>query len=89
MLESDQAAVVETRSSRSQPLREAEVAELLRQVDTVVIARGKSVRRQAAADTAPEDLQGPTGGYRAPLVRRGATLLVGFHPATLAELLAE
>ena len=87
MLEKEHAAVGETRSSKSRPLSDAEVADLLRQMDTVVIARGRSVRRQAASETALADLRGPTGGFRAPLLRRGATLLVGFHPEALDDLL--
>ena len=89
MLDREQAAVGELRSSKSRPLGEAEVAALLSQVDTVVIARGTAVRRQPASATSPADLTGPTGGYRAPMVRRGRTLLVGFNPAALAELLAD
>ena len=88
MLDREEATVGELRSSKSRPLDEAEVAALLRQVDTVVIARGKVVRRQEAASTSPDDLRGPTGGFRAPMVRRGRTLLVGFHPGELAALLA-
>jgi hypothetical protein len=87
VLERHHTTVGETRSSKSRPLNDAEAAELLRQVDTVVIARGGSIRSQAASETALADLRGPTGGYRAPLLRRGATLLVGFHPETLAGLL--
>jgi hypothetical protein len=82
------AEISEQRSSKSRPLGDDEVADLLRGVDTVVIARGKAVRRQTAAETAPDDLKGPTGGYRAPLLRRGGTLLVGFHPDELRRLLA-
>ena len=89
MLDREQAAVAEQRSSRSRPLADAEVTDLLRQVDTVVIARGRSVRRLPAAEATIADLKGPTGGYRAPIVRRGTSLLVGFHPETLASLLAE
>ena len=88
MLDREQVAVADLRSSRSRPLDEGEVAGLLREVDTVVIARGKAVRRQTAAETTPDHLRGPTGGFRAPMVRRGRTLLVGFHPEALAALLA-
>jgi hypothetical protein len=31
-------------------------------------------------------LKGPTGNYRAPIVRKGKTLLVGFHAETLESL---
>ena len=42
----------------------------------------------AAALHYAHELRGPTGKIRAPLVRRGRTLLVGFHRDSLAALLA-
>jgi hypothetical protein len=79
--------IAEERSARRAPLDEAEARRLLEQVDTVVIARGRAVRRMAAGAAEPRDLEGPTGNYRAPLLRRGGTLLVGYHPEALEELL--
>lgn len=60
---------------------------LLAAVDEVVIAKGKAVRAVAAKDVALDDLKGPTGNYRAPMLRVGKKLLVGFHPVTLESLL--
>jgi hypothetical protein len=37
--------------------------------------------RQATLD----DLRGPTGNFRAPMVRIGRRLLVGFHEETLRK----
>jgi hypothetical protein len=34
----------------------------------------------------PADLKGPTGNYRAPIVRKGKTLLVGFNLDALEKL---
>jgi hypothetical protein len=79
--------VAEERSSRKQPLTDAEVKALLAAVDEVIVARGRRAERIPARQARPADLKGPTGAYRAPLVRRGRTLLVGFHGESLEELL--
>ena len=39
-----------------------------------------------SADTTVDQLKGPTGNYRAPIVRAGDRLLVGFHAETLEAL---
>jgi hypothetical protein len=88
VLEAHGAAVAEERSCRGRPLSDREVRELLRAVSRVIVARGRAVVELRAADVAPTDLKGPTGNYRAPLVRRGATLLVGFHREALERLLS-
>lgn len=80
-------SVVAERSTR-QPLSDVEVRQLLAGVDRVVLARGRRAESRAAAEVTPDDLRGPTGNFRAPMLRRGRTLLVGFHPESLAELLA-
>ena len=85
MLRSREVAVKEERSSRN-ALTEPEVAELLRGVEEVWIARGKNVEKCAAETATPDDLRGPTGNFRAPMLRRGRRLLVGFHAASVAEL---
>ncbi len=68
-------------------MRDADVKALLAVVAEVVIAKGKAVRAAAAKDVALDDLKGPTGNYRAPMLRVGKKLLVGFHPDALEELL--
>ena len=85
MLLSRKVAVKEERSARN-ALSEREVKELLASVDEVWIARGKKVEKLAADAAKPEDLRGPTGNFRAPVLRRGRRLLVGFHAASLEEL---
>jgi len=62
------------------------VRALLASVREVVIARGKKAERRPAGEVRPADLKGPTGNFRAPIVRRGKTLLVGFHRESLEEL---
>ncbi len=73
----------EERSTR-QALAPDEVGALLTSVDEVWIARGRKVERRPARAVGVDDLRGPTGNIRAPLVRFGRRLLVGFHAETLA-----
>ena len=76
----------ETRPSKSHPLTDTEVRGLLKEVETVLIAKGKKVVEAKAAETKVDDLRGPTGNIRAPLVRVGKKLLVGFNPEALRGL---
>jgi arsenate reductase-like glutaredoxin family protein len=87
VLERRKAVIATERSARKEPLTDKEVRDLLKQVGTVVIAKGKKSNRFEASEVKPADLKGPTGNYRAPIVRRGKTLIVGFSPETLDELL--
>jgi hypothetical protein len=78
--------VAAERSTR-EPFTAAEVRALLLQVDEVWIARGRKVERRRARDVRPDDLRGPTGGFRAPMLRAGRRLLVGLHRESLEALL--
>ena len=75
------------RLSKKRPLTDAEARALLDTVDEVVIARGKSVRQLSAREVGLDDLRGPTGGFRAPMLRIGRRLHVGFHQASLDSAL--
>ena len=86
MLDTAKVLVRETRPSKSHPLTDAEVRGLLKEVETVLIAKGKKVVEAKAAETKVDDLRGPTGNIRAPLVRVGKKLLVGFNPEALKGL---
>lgn len=88
MLEKSKSKVAEERPSKSRPLADAEVRALLRDVDDVTIAKGKASRTIPARSVSLDDLRGPTGNFRAPMVRVGRRLLVGWHEETLRELLA-
>ena len=88
MLDRHAASVAQDRNSRKQPLDDDDVRQLLADVDTVFVARGKKRREIPAAETILDDLKGPTGNYRAPMILSGSRLLVGFHPETLEQLLA-
>lgn len=63
----------------------AEALALAKSVHTIVVARGKNVATIDMKKAAPTDdelaayLLGPTGNLRAPTLRRGKTLYVGFN----------
>lgn len=72
---------------------ESAAFDLIKQVDEVYSAKGKSVRHMRV-DTSHVDrdevrsmLLGPTGNLRAPTVRVGRTLLVGFDAVTYETVL--
>ena len=88
MLETKKVEIGEERAAKKMPLTEADVKALLASVKHVVIAKGKASRALDAGDAKPDDLRGPTGNFRAPMVRRGKTLLVGFSETALKDLLA-
>ena len=87
MLESRKTRVLEDRFSNKQPLTDAEARSLIKTVDRVLIARGSNVREQKSSETTLADLRGPSGKFRAPMVRKGATLLVGFSQEALQRIL--
>lgn len=73
-------------------LSRAQALALARQVDEVVAAKGKKVVRLDMRQKPPDDavaelIVGPTGTLRAPTLRVGRTLLVGFEPSAYAEVL--
>ena len=71
----------------------AEALALARSADRVVVARGKKVVTFDMKKAPPDDdtlaahLLGPTGNLRAPTLRKGGTLLVGFSDAAYREVL--
>jgi arsenate reductase-like glutaredoxin family protein len=73
----------------------AEALELARGADRVVAARGKKVVQFDMKHDPPDDeallahLLGPTGNLRAPTLRRGGTLLVGFNDEAYRQLLGD
>lgn len=73
------------RLAKSDPLSDKDVRALLKEVDEVVIAKGKSARTQPARETTLAELRGPTGNFRAPMMRFGRRLVVGFHEETLLK----
>jgi len=87
VLDKTKTSVKEERHSKKTPMSDAEAKKLLASVSEVIVARGKSSRRIPAKEATVEDLRGNSGGIRAPLVRRGKTLLVGFNAEELEKLI--
>ncbi|MFQ5700033.1 MAG: hypothetical protein ACE5IL_17355 [Myxococcota bacterium] len=66
----------------SRKLAKREAANLVRGASKVIVARGKKVREFAGGKAAREVVEamlGPTGNLRAPTLRKGKTVLVGFN----------
>jgi arsenate reductase-like glutaredoxin family protein len=70
-----------------------EALALAKAADRVVVARGKKVvtfdmkKEPPDDDTLAAHLLGPTGNLRAPTLRKGKTLLVGFGEEVYRQLL--
>ena len=70
-----------------------EALALLKTASTLYVAKGKKVTRVDLKKDRPSDdelakmILGPTGNLRAPTVRRGKTLLVGFNTDMYTEVL--
>ncbi len=66
----------------SRKLARKEAAGLAKQASKVIVAKGKKVT-EFAGGTARKDvvdaMLGPTGNLRAPTIRRGKTVVVGFN----------
>lgn len=83
--------VVDARKSR---IREKDALALLSGVDEIYAAKGKKVVHLDLTSGKPSKpdvlavLLGPTGNLRAPTVRKGRTLLVGFDEEAYARLLS-
>lgn len=72
---------------------DAEIMGLVGQVDAIHAAKGKKVvsfdlrKEKPARDAILAVLKGPSGNLRAPTLRVGRTLLVGFDEATYKRFL--
>jgi arsenate reductase-like glutaredoxin family protein len=72
----------------------AKALELARGAAKVLVAKGKNVVAFDMKKDPPDDdtlaahLLGPTGNLRAPALRKGKTLYVGFNEEAYSELLA-
>ncbi len=70
----------------------AEALALAKTADKVVVVKGKKVvtfdmKAPPDDDTLAAHLIGPTGNLRAPTLRRGTTLLVGFNEEAYGSVL--
>jgi arsenate reductase-like glutaredoxin family protein len=74
-------------------LKEKEALALVTEVDEIYASKGKQVVHLELRKEKPDRktlaglLLGPTGNLRAPTLRKGRTLIVGFDEATYAKLL--
>lgn len=71
-------------------LARRDAAELVKAAKKVIVAKGKKVQTfpgGKATKEIVEALLGPTGNLRAPTVRSGKTLLVGFDESSYAAVL--
>ncbi len=72
---------------------EADALTLLDGIDTLITAKGKKVETFDLKNDKPDDatllarMMGPTGNLRAPTMRIGRTLVVGFNPDVYARVL--
>ncbi|MFQ5526526.1 MAG: hypothetical protein ACE5GX_09725 [Thermoanaerobaculia bacterium] len=86
MLESSGHAAETERSSRSEPLTEEEAQGLLSEVSRTLVCRGRKTVELGEGDATTADLKGPTGSFRAPMLRVDDTLVVGFNREAIAAL---
>lgn len=73
-------------------MKKADALKLAKQVTEIYAAKGKKVVHVRMKDKPSRDelaalLLGPTGNLRAPTLRKGKTLIVGFEEATYRKLL--
>jgi arsenate reductase-like glutaredoxin family protein len=77
--------------SASKKLGKKDAAALAKSVSRLVVSKGKKISRFTAENLssteALEAMLGPTGNLRAPTLRVGKTLLVGFHDEIYSESL--
>ncbi len=73
---------------------ESEALALLKGMTKMLVAKGKKVTEVDLKKDRPDDaalvkmMLGPTGNLRAPTIKAGKTLLIGFHAETYEEVLA-
>jgi arsenate reductase-like glutaredoxin family protein len=85
LLEARGISAKETVSANTVRFEPAEALALARKCQKVIAAKGKSVvelnlkKDQIDDETLLKHLIGPSGKMRAPVIRHGNTLLVGFH----------
>ena len=81
-------------NARKTALRRSDALRLAHEVDEIYVAKGKRVIHLDLKSEKPNDdmlarlLLNPTGNLRAPALKKGRTLIVGFDEATYEALLA-
>jgi len=85
----------EQADARKERKGEREALALAKSAVRVVVAKGKSVVSFDMKNDPPDDetllahLLGPTGNLRAPTLRKGSTLLVGFSESAYRQVLSK
>jgi arsenate reductase-like glutaredoxin family protein len=85
--------VIEQVDTSASPIRGEAALSVTKDVDTIWVAKGKKAVHVDLKTSRPGKaellalLLGPTGGLRAPTLRVGRTLLVGFHEEAYAKIL--
>ena len=80
-------------NAKQAKLGEKDALELVEQVNEIYAAKGKKLvhlnlkKDQPTRDELKKLLLGPTGNLRAPTLRKGKTLMVGFDAETYQKLL--
>ena len=81
-------AEIADRTPASRKLGRADAEALLADARTLYVAKGRKHTELPASDPgAPDLMLGPTGNLRAPVVRVGRTLIVGYHEEALTQAL--
>ncbi len=88
-MEASDIEIVETVPA-SRKLQADDAKKLLSGVNRLIAMKGKKVEsfdpKQAPIEDCVAALLGPTGNLRAPTIRTGKTLLVGFNEVTFTEV---
>lgn len=75
----------------SRKLGRNEAAELLEDASKLIVAKGKKVTKWTIGARSDEDaieaMLGPTGNLRAPTIKVGKTIVVGFDEAVFEDVL--
>ncbi len=84
-LDDQSVQVASETDARKTPLNRQQALALVKEVETIVAAKGKSIVTLKMKDKPKTEailslLLGPTGNLRAPTFRKGKTLVVGFLP---------
>ena len=81
-------AVIAEKTPASRKLGRADAEALAAEAERIFVAKGPKRTEVPASDPGAVDLMlGPTGNLRAPVVRVGATLIVGYHEEALNQAL--
>ena len=90
-LAKNEVKTVEQLDARKNKLGESDALKLIGQVDEIYATKGKKVIHVNLKQARPDNAEllalliGPTGNLRAPTIRKGRILLVGFDADTFQE----